>query len=112
MTLGLAPGQDAADAADPGSDPAGRRLVEVAVDAAGAGGARPYTYAVPDELADLDDGEAVLVEFGKRQALGIVLGSAASSGDVAPKAIVDRVRADGPLLPGLALSLARWIAGH
>ena len=112
MTLGLAPGQDAANAADPGSDAGGRRLVEVAVDAAGAGGARPYTYAVPEELADLDDGEAVLVEFGKRQALGIVLGSAASSGGVAPKAIVDRVRADGPLLPGLALSLARWIAGH
>jgi len=112
VTLGLAPGQDAADAADPGSDAGGRRLVEVAVDAAGAGGARPYTYAVPEELADLDDGEAVLVEFGKRQALGIVLGSAASSGGVAPKAIVDRVRADGPLLPGLALSLARWIAGH
>jgi primosomal protein N' (replication factor Y) (superfamily II helicase) len=109
MTLGLAPGHDAADPAI-GAD--GRRLVEVAVDAAGAGGARPYTYAVPDELADLADGEAVLVEFGRRQALGIVLGSAVSTGGAVPKPIVDRVRADGPLLPGLTLSLARWIAAH
>ena len=30
----------------------------------------------------------------------------------APKPIVDRVRADGPLLPPLTLRLARWIADH
>ncbi len=87
------------------------RLVEVAVDAAGAGGARPFTYSVPESLADLEDGEAVLVEFGRRQALGVVLGHA----DEAPsttKPLVDRVRADGPLLPPLTLALARWIAGH
>ena len=109
MTLGLAPGHDAVG---PAAGVDGRRLVEVAVDAAGAGGARPYTYAVPEALADLADGEAVLVEFGRRQALGIVLGPATSSGGAAPKPIVDRVRADGPLLPGLTLSLARWIAAH
>jgi primosomal protein N' (replication factor Y) len=111
VILGLEPGQNV-DGTGPAFDSAGRRLVEVAVDAAGAAGARPYTYAVPDELADLEDGEAVLVEFGRRQALGIVLGSADSSGGAAPKPIVDRVRADGPLLPGLALSLARWLASH
>jgi primosomal protein N' (replication factor Y) len=114
MTLGLVPGHDTVEGAGPAFDAAGRRLVEVAVDAAGAGGAHPYTYAVPDELADLEDGEAVLVEFGRRQALGIVLGPAVSTGDGGPepKPIVDRVRADGPLLPGLTLSLARWIAAH
>ena len=58
--------------AESGSKPG--RLVEVAVDAAGAGGARPFTYSVPESLADLEDGEAVLVEFGRRQALGVVLG--------------------------------------
>ena len=87
------------------------RLVEVAVDAAGAGGARPFTYSVPESLANLEDGEAVLVEFGRRQALGVVLGPA----DAAPsttKPLVDRVRADGPLLPPLTLALARWIAAH
>jgi primosomal protein N' (replication factor Y) (superfamily II helicase) len=109
MTLGLASGHDAPEAL---TAPDGRRLIEVAVDAAGAGGARPYTYAVPDELADLGDGEAVLVEFGRRQALGIVLGAASSSGGTTPKPILDRVRSDGPLLPGLTLSLARWVAAH
>jgi primosomal protein N' (replication factor Y) len=88
------------------------RLVEVAVDAAGAGGARPYTYAVPPALDDLEAGEAVLVEFGRRQALGIVLGEADEVPAAAPKPVVDRVRSDGPLLPPLTLALARWIAGH
>jgi primosomal protein N' (replication factor Y) (superfamily II helicase) len=111
VTLGLVPGQDV-DGTGPAIDSAGRRLVDVAVDAAGAGGARPYTYAVPQELADLENGEAVLVEFGRRQALGIVLGSAGTSGGADPKPIVDRVRADGPLLPRLTLALARWIAAH
>ena len=99
MTLGL-------------DDPIGERLVEVAVDAAGAGGARLYTYRVPAFLGDLSAGEAVLVEFGRRQALGVVLGDATSAPDVATKPIVDRVRADGPLLPPLTLALAKWIAGH
>src|SRR4029079_3074752 len=91
----------------------GVRLVEVAIDAAGGGGSRPYTYAVPERLADLEGGEAVLVELGGRQALGVVLGSAddvPGAGEV--KQIVDRVRADGPLLPPLTLALARWIAAH
>ena len=120
MTLGLEPelgtGGAAADA-----ERRGGRLVEVAIDAAGAGGARPYTYRVPHRLADLEDGEAVLVEFGRRQALGVILGtpiadmtgtrpSEARTTDVKP--IVDRVRADGPLLPPLTLALARWIAAH
>ena len=109
MTLGLAPGHETAE---PARSSDGARLVEVAVDAAGAGGARPYTYAVPASLADLEAGEAVLVEFGRRQALGVILGPATSSGGAEPKPIVDRVRADGPLLPGLTLGLARWVAGH
>jgi primosomal protein N' (replication factor Y) (superfamily II helicase) len=114
MTLGLVPGHDTVDGTGRALDAAGRRLVDIAVDAAGAGGARPYTYAVPDELADLEEGEAVLVEFGRRQALGIVLGptTAVGGGGAEPKPIVDRVRADGPLLPGLTLTLARWIAAH
>ena len=104
MTLGLV-----------GDEPVrsvGPRLVEVAVDAAGAGGDRTYTYLVPAALADLEPGEAVLVEFGRRQALGVVLGEGAAVPGVTPKPIVDRVRADGPLLPPLGLALARWIAAH
>jgi primosomal protein N' (replication factor Y) len=92
--------------------PVSGRLVEVAIDAAGAGGARLYTYLVPPGLADVEDGEAVLVEFGRRQALGVILGPGAAVAGVTPKPIVDRIRADGPLLPPLALGLARWVADH
>ncbi|MGH2898396.1 MAG: hypothetical protein ACRDMZ_06950, partial [Solirubrobacteraceae bacterium] len=88
----------------------GRRIVAVAVDAAGAAGNRPYSYAVPDALADLAAGEAVLVEFGRRQALGIVLGPGVEVAGVETKPIVDRVRTDGALLPELGMRLAAWIS--
>ncbi len=89
-----------------------RRIVAVAVDAAGAAGNRPYSYAVPDSLADLAVGEAVLVEFGRRQALGIVLGPGLEVAGVETKPIVGRVRTDGPLLPALGMHLADWIASR
>jgi primosomal protein N' len=93
--------------------PPAERLVEVAIDAAGASGARTYTYGVPARLADLEAGEAVLVEYGRRQALGVVLGEAGRPATgVKVKPVLERVRADGPLLPALSLELARWIAGH
>ncbi|MEP6639415.1 MAG: primosomal protein N' [Chloroflexota bacterium] len=92
---------------------AGMSAVEVAVDAAGRGGDQTYTYLVPDSLADIEMGEAVLVEFGRRQALGIVVAAAAGASTGATiKSIVDRVRADGPLLPRLSLALAAGIAAH
>jgi len=111
VTLGLDP---TIDGEGRGEDPtrSGGRLVAVAVDAAGAAGARPYTYVVPDELADLEHGEAVLVGFGRRQALGVVLGPAGGDPGVTPRPIADRVRADGPLLPSLTLRLAAWISDH
>ncbi|MEO5703937.1 MAG: primosomal protein N' [Candidatus Limnocylindrales bacterium] len=87
-----------------------RRIVAVAVDAAGAAGNRPYSYAVPDTLVDLAVGEAVLVAFGRRQALGIVLGPGIEVPGVETKPIVGRVRTDGPLLPALGMRLADWIA--
>ncbi len=87
-----------------------RRIVAVAVDAAGGAGLRPYSYLVPDALADLAAGEAVLVEFGRRQALGMVLGPGVEVPGVETKPVVDRVRTDGPLLPELGMRLAGWIA--
>src|SRR5690242_11964436 len=89
-----------------GSGDPGKRIVAVAVDAAGAAGLRPFSYRVPAELADLVTGEAVLVEFGRRQALGIVLGEGAEVAGIDTKPILDRVRADGPLLPELGMRLA------
>ena len=88
--------------------------VEVAVDAVGAAGGRTYTYTVPDRLVGLAAGEAVIVEFGRRQALGIVLGSVAAPDGVTTdlKPILERVRSEGPLLPPLQLALTRVIARH
>jgi primosomal protein N' (replication factor Y) len=93
-------------------------VVAIAIDAAGAAGGRPYSYHVPPELGDLVQGEAVLVEFGRRQALGIVLGPAGTDGNggagagIETKPVLSRIRADGPLLPPLAMRLAGWISAH
>ncbi|MFH1475465.1 MAG: DEAD/DEAH box helicase family protein, partial [Chloroflexota bacterium] len=98
-----------------GSGPAGSgepRHVEVAVDAPGVAGDRTWTYFVPDALAGVVPGEAVIVEWGRRRAIGIVLGDAQPPDGVAAKPLAARVRADGPLLPPLSLALARWIAEH
>ncbi|TAK02216.1 MAG: primosomal protein N' [Chloroflexota bacterium] len=96
---------------DPETSP-GDALVAVAIDAAGAGGAHAFTYRVPDRLAPIEAGEAVVVEFGRRQALGIVLGEGTAAPGVTTKPIIDRVRGDGPLLPPLAMALAAWISEH
>ena len=94
-----------------GAPPAARH-VEVAVDAAGVAGSRTWTYLVPESLADVAVGEAVLVEWGRRQAVGIVLGDAPAPDGVTARPLGARVRADGPLLPPLALLLAREVAAH
>src|SRR5689334_12425324 len=88
------------------------RHVTVAVDSVGGASARPYTYAVPAALSDLAIGEAVLVEFGRRQAVGVVLADTVAPDGVVAKPIASRVRSDGPLLPDLSLALARSIADH
>ena len=111
-TLRLEVAGDPGDALSGDAGARHARAVEVAVDVAGRGGDRTYTYRVPDSMVDLELGEAVLVEFGRRQALGIVVAEADVPPDVDPKPILDRVRGDGPILPPLTLRLARWIAGH
>jgi primosomal protein N' (replication factor Y) len=81
----------------------------VAVDAPGA--SKTYDYSVPDRLAPVEPGEAVLVEFGRnRQALGVVLGPSSDSTGVELKPLLARVHADGPLVPQLTLKFARWIS--
>src|SRR4029079_17279382 len=86
-----------------------RRVVEVAIDAAGGGGARTYTYALPEHLADVAAGEPVLVEFGRRQGLAVGLGDTDDASGIEVKPVAARVRSDGPLLPALSIELARWI---
>ena len=99
-------------AARSGGHPRAERFVEVAVDVAGGGGDRAYTYRVPPSLADLGPGEAVLVEFGRRQALGVILGDAEPPEGVTAKPVAARVRSDGPLLPPLQVALVRSVARH
>jgi primosomal protein N' (replication factor Y) len=118
LGLDLGPAEDAApglETLDPSRDTGAVAFVEVAVDAPGA--SRTYTYAVPARLAGVEAGEAVLVEFGRgRQALGVVMGEAAdparAAGEAPAKPLLARVHADGPLLPPLSLTLARWIAAE
>jgi primosomal protein N' (replication factor Y) (superfamily II helicase) len=90
----------------------GGRWIDVAVDSAGAGGGQAFTYSVPPALHDVQPGEAVLVEFGRRRALGIVLEERTQPPALETRPIVDRVRSDGPLLPPLQLRLARHVAEH
>jgi primosomal protein N' (replication factor Y) len=90
----------------------GPRLVEVAVDAPGPAGARPWTYHLPRELDDIAPGEAVLVGYGGRQAIGVVLGAADGLPAVPTKPVRERVRSDGPLVAPLTLGLVRWISEH
>ena len=71
-SFGWGGGSEAADGVsmEPSQSPR-----EVAVDAPGA--SKTYTYLVPARLSRIEDGEVVLVEFGRsRQALGVVLGPA------------------------------------
>ncbi|MBP1704748.1 MAG: primosomal protein [Chloroflexi bacterium] len=67
---------------------------------------------MPDRLADVAAGEAVLVDWGRRRALGIVLGDASPPAGVVARPLAARVRSDGPLLPALALTLAREVAAR
>ncbi|MGH2407511.1 MAG: replication restart helicase PriA [Candidatus Limnocylindrales bacterium] len=91
----------------------GERLVELAIDAAGAAGGRTYTYRVPAAMDDLASGEAVIVTFGRRQVLAIVLGEASTAPvGIEVRPILERVRSDAPLLPRLQLDLVRHVAQH
>ena len=100
-----------------GSCSAGRsapnvRTVEVAVDAAGPRGGQTFTYSVPSEWDAVQAGEAVLVEYGRRRALGVVLETGEGQPDRELKPILARVRSDGPLLPPLQVELCKHIAAH
>ncbi len=85
---------------------------EVAVDAVGPQGGQTFTYRVPATMPDLAAGEAVLVEYGRRRALGVVLALTDEEPEFETKPIEALVRSDGPLLPPVQLALARHIWSH
>ena len=88
------------------------RLVEVAVDSVGPQGGQTFTYGVPEHLGDIYVGEVVMVEYGRRNVIGIVFGESAGDPDREIKPIAARVRSDGPLLPPLSVKLARHVTEH
>jgi primosomal protein N' (replication factor Y) (superfamily II helicase) len=84
----------------------------VAVDAVGPSGGQTFTYALTGDLADVVPGEAVLVEYGRRRALGVVMSVGSVAPDRETKSVEARIRSDGPLLPPLQIELARHICAH
>ncbi len=108
---GSSAGGDVTAAGPRRSEPEPRDFVAVAVDLPGPAGLEPLTYHVPPELVDLEPGEAVLVEVGRRQVVGIVVGPAPVP-DRETKPVRRRIRSDGPLLPPLTLALARFVSRH
>ena len=87
-----------------------RRIVAVAVDAAGAAGNRPYSYAVPEALADLAPARRCWSSSGAGRRSGSCSGLAPRSPASRRSRSSGRVRTDGPLLPELGMRLADWIA--
>ncbi|MDQ3871885.1 MAG: hypothetical protein M3301_09770, partial [Chloroflexota bacterium] len=67
---------------------------------------------MPPELGDVVPGEAVLVPYGRRQALGIILREGQPPDGRETKPVLERVRSDGPLLAPLQLAVAAAIAEH
>lgn len=102
-----ASGWSEASASGAGDEP----TVAVAVELPGPAGLEPLTYHVPPELADLAPGEAVVVEVGRRQVVGVVVGPAGPP-ERPTKPVRLRLRSEGPLLPLLTLGLARWVSRH
>jgi primosomal protein N' (replication factor Y) (superfamily II helicase) len=88
--------------------------VLVAVDAPRVPGGQSFTYHVPARLAGLLPGEVVLVEYGRRQTIGVVMSLSEAAGDDgrATKPILARVRSDGPVLADLSLRLAAHVSSH
>ena len=87
------------------------RFVEVAVDAPGVPGGRTFTYRVPADLADVEPGEAVMVDFGRRRAVGLLLAEGVEP-PVEARPLLARVRSAGPLLGPLARRLALHVSEH
>ncbi len=90
--------------------PLSPRLVDVAVDVAGIPGGVLYTWSLPESLADLVTGEAVLVGYGRREAAGVVLGDHTGEAPANVRPVLARIRSDGPLLTPIQARLAKHVA--
>ena len=72
----------------------------------------PFDYLLPEELrADVDVGSMLVVPFGRRQVLGVVVGLADSS-EVAEEKLLAPLRALELGVPVELVALAEWIAAE
>ena len=71
----------------------------------------PFDYRLPEELREggVDVGSMLVVPFGRRQVLGVVVGLSDSS-EVAPEKLLAPLRALELGVPADLVALAGWIA--
>src|SRR4051794_39885133 len=69
----------------------------------------PFDYRVPSEMADVEVGSMLVVPFGRRRLVGVVVGLAEHS-DVPPERLVEPLQALGRGVPPELVSLGLWVA--
>lgn len=92
-------------------------VLRVAVDLPGAAGERLYDYLPPaeppsGEAIELHPGDGVVVPFGGRRAVGVVVGSAPRAPEGVTLKRIEARLGDAPLLGPLTRDLAAEIARH
>jgi primosomal protein N' (replication factor Y) len=69
----------------------------------------PFDYRLPPEMADLEVGSVVRVPFGRRRALGVVVGLAESS-ELPPERLAEPIEALEAGVPAELVRLGLWVA--
>src|SRR6266550_3901945 len=69
----------------------------------------PFDYLVPSGMEGVEVGSMLLVPFGRRRLLGVVVGLAERS-DVPPERLVEPLQALGRGVPPELVSLGLWVA--
>jgi primosomal protein N' (replication factor Y) len=69
----------------------------------------PFDYLVPSEMEDVEVGSMLVVPFGRRRLVGVVVGLAEHS-DVPPERLVEPLKALGRGVPTELVSLGLWVA--
>jgi primosomal protein N' (replication factor Y) (superfamily II helicase) len=71
----------------------------------------PFDYRLPPAMADLEVGSVVRVPFGRRRALGVVVGLAESS-ELPPERLAEPVEALEAGVPAELVRLGLWVAAE
>jgi primosomal protein N' (replication factor Y) (superfamily II helicase) len=71
----------------------------------------PFDYRLPEAMADLEVGSVVRVPFGRRRALGVVVGLAESS-ELPPERLAEPLEALEAGVPAELVRLGLWVAAE